>query len=426
MFGNKRDYEVLVAGAGPVGMFLALLLKERGVKVDVIDSQWRTATHSCAPVLHPHTLHLLDDVGIADDLIDRGTRIEHMAFWDGERERARLDLSALPVEFPFLLAVPQNVVEGVLEQRLERIKSKIRWNHRLAGVELERASVLATIHKLGKDSVGYAVARTEWVIEKERLLRTPFLVGADGHKSLLRRNLNIGFEETAPPDAYAVFEFEAVTDLPREMRIVFDGDQTNVLWPLPDGRWRWSFQAQCDASVFEEDRAKSRVPTEFSHGIEEPKGKLASFISERAPWFKASIGKIYWSGVVPFQRRIASRFHEGRCYLAGDAAHMSGPVAAHSMNVGLCEAHEIAWLLAGVLRRHISMERVASYDERRRAEWSFLLGKEGGLVPNEGADPWVAENRRRILECLPSSGRELTLLARQLGLEAEGNPTEPL
>ena len=235
----------------------------------------------------------------------------------------------------------------------------------------------------------------------------------------------MGFEETAPAVAYAVFEFEGGADVARELRVVFSGDQTNVLWPLPDGRWRWSFQTKCDAPVAEEDRAKSRVPTEFTHGIDESEAKLTGFIRERAPWFEGSIGKIHWSGVVPFQHRLASLFRDGRCFLAGEAAHMAGPVGVHSMNVGLREAHELAWMLGGALRRHVSMNRLAVYEERRLAEWRFLLGVEGGLVPTHNTAPWIAENRRRILGCIPSTGPELTELARQIGLEAEGNPTEP-
>ena len=425
MFGKKKS-EVLVAGAGPVGMFAALLLEQRGVEVEIIDSAWRSATHSCAPVLHPHTLHLLDDVGIAGDLIDRGVRIEHIGFWDREGERARLDLRALHTEFPFVLAVPQDVLENVLEDRLARVKRKVKWNHRIARVDIEAECVLATVDKLGKDSVGYAIAGTEWVIEKEREFRVPFVLGADGHDSLIRRALKMGFEETGAADAYAVFEFDGADEFPREMRVVFSGDKNNVLWPLPNGRWRWSFQVDCaDASALEANRTKSRVPTEFTHGIDDSDEQLASYIRERAPWFDGTIGKIHWSGTVPFERRVASRFHDGRCFLAGEAAHMAGAIGAHSLNVGLGEAHELAWMLAGVLRRHVSMDRLAKYDERRRAEWRFLLGLEGGLMPTDGTDPWIAKHRQRILECLPSTGVELAVLSRQLGLEPKGESLEP-
>src|SRR6266496_275154 len=99
--------EVLVVGAGPVGMVTALLLAENGIEVTVIDQESRTATHTHACGLHPRTLGLLGRIGLLEDVLSLGRRIERVGFFDRTGRRAEINLSELPAEYPFAVVLPQ-------------------------------------------------------------------------------------------------------------------------------------------------------------------------------------------------------------------------------------------------------------------------------------------------------------------------------
>src|SRR5215475_9560061 len=106
--------EVLVVGAGPVGLWTALLLAEAGIEVSIIDREERTATRSYACGIHPRTLQSLANLGMADTVLERGRRIHRFAFWDRKSFQAELKFSELNPTYPFLLILPQNTLESLL------------------------------------------------------------------------------------------------------------------------------------------------------------------------------------------------------------------------------------------------------------------------------------------------------------------------
>ena len=109
----------LVVGAGPVGLFTALLLADQGVPVRIVDEEFRTAAHSYALALHPRSLQLLDRAGVTADLLRQGYRVETVAFYEGSQRRGEMKLADVGGDFPYVLVMPQSVLEGVLERRLK-------------------------------------------------------------------------------------------------------------------------------------------------------------------------------------------------------------------------------------------------------------------------------------------------------------------
>ncbi len=393
----KRETDVLVVGAGPVGLFTALSLAERGLSVQIIDKEWRGSTHSYALALHPHTLRLLDEYGAANDLLQEGHRVERMAIY-GERERvATLDFSALGGAFPFVLVTPQSALERALEAKLKEKKVKVFWNHQALGIEQEGEEVITRVGRMEKYSAGYPVAHTEWAIAKEFEVRSTFLVGADGCDSFTRRSVAGEFGGHGAAETFVVFEFPAHIDFLHEARMVFHNGTTNVAWPLGDERGRWGFQV---------DQEPSTPPKLAS---------LRELISDRAPWFRPQIEKIHWSTTVLFEKRLVDRFGRQRIWLAGDAAHTTGPVGAQSMNVGLREAHDLAERFSAIHKGGGSLEMLESYQNERKAEWERLLGIEASLETTADAPDWIG-NPARVLPCIPASGDDLQQLLKQIGL----------
>jgi len=409
--------DVIVVGAGPTGLVAALQLSQGGLAVEVIDEEWRPAGHSYALALHPRSLALLDRLGLADQAIGRGRRLDAVALYEGADVRATLRVGG-PDRFGFLLALPQSALEDLVARRLAERGVPVRWSHRLAGLDTSGDEVVARVHRLGKESGGYAVAHTEWVIEKELTFRAAFAIGADGHRSLVRRALGTPFEELSPSQVFAVVECGA--DAGDRMRLVLDGATVSALWPLPGSRARWSFELEAP-EVSAEERFKSRLTTRMGehHFPHLDEARVRALVRERAPWFEAGLGELGWSAEVRFERRLASSFGRGRVWLAGDAAHLTGPAGMQSMNAGLDEASDLASRLVRVLRGGEALATLESYGRERRAAWQFLLGRRGGLRADARTSPFAAKNAGRLLPCLPATGEDLVALAGHLGLAVD-------
>jgi pentachlorophenol monooxygenase len=418
---RKRQTEVLVVGAGPVGLLAANHLVERGVEVAVVDEEWRPAARSYALALHSRSLELLDEIGIAAELLERGHRIRRVAFYDRETRRAEISLvDLLPGAFPFVLVLPQDVLEEELEDCLARHRVRVRWNHRLAALAADDDPPTASVERLGKESTGYGVATTVWVVEKEETYTARYVVGADGHRSMVRRALGVELEPVGPSDLYAVFEIRTDAEDLDEARVVLDGGTTSVLWPLGGGRVRWSFQVAGEEGVMPASARPDKSRLSFLVGRQAfpflSRESLLDRIAERAPWFEGEILDVPWSAGVRFERRLASRFGRGGAWLAGDAAHLAPPVGNHSINRGLLEARTLAERMAGIVRGEGAPERLEEYAAEARDEWRRLLGVDGRVEADESASDWVRERAAAIVSCLPATGRDLGLLAGGLGL----------
>ena len=419
---ERSEAQVLVVGAGPVGLFSALSLMERGLSVRIVDEEMRTAAHSYALALHPHSIQLLANLGLGAELVDRGYRIEKVAFYDGKQRRAELDLGRLQCEHPYMLVLPQSGLEGLLEQRLAQKGVKVQWNHAVSELQSVGDSAVAVVDQLGKVSAGYAASTTEWVIEKSTRVRSAYVVGADGHRSIVRRALGVDYQRIGNPAFYAVFEFHSGEDFENEVRIVLDEETTNVLWPLPGGRRRWSFQLT-DAEVSAASRFKSRLAVQIggrAYPQLEPES-LREFIERRAPWFGGDIGEMSWSMAVRFEQRLVDSFGRDQFWLAGDSAHMASPIGGHSMNVGLSEAQDLADAITATIRNQRPPALLQSYNEQRIAEWRRLLQIDKSVSARDDADAWVKQRVDRILPCIPASGTELHTLADQIGMAFEAD-----
>jgi len=417
---DKTPCEVLVVGAGPVGMFTALRLAESGIGVQLIDQASGIAGHSCACALHPRTLQLLDEAGVAQDAIKLGHRIDTVAFYERALPRAELKLSLLPGEFPFVLVLQQNILEGLLEQKLKERAIDVRWNYRLTDLTMKNGTATATIDELALEAKGYGVPHAETSVKKTLSVRADFVVGADGQGSIVRQRLDIDYERVGNPQLFVVYEFETEAKLPSEMRIVLDQNTAGVLWPFTQNKGRWSFQwSQADAPADFPQKSRSRFIVVDSPGPEDSRHHLQKLLSVRVPWFKNTVKDVGWAADIQFEHQLARQFGRDRAWLVGDAAHQTGPVGMQSMNMGFREGADLAAKLTRILRDKGSPDLLETYNLEHRMEWKQLLGWSVGPQTSATTDEWVREHSARIPACIPASGRELTLLLNQLGLGFE-------
>ncbi len=414
---HEEKTEVLVVGAGPVGMLTALLLAQSGVRIKIVDQEQRPAAHSYACALHPQTLKLLDRAGISAPLLKIGRRIQTIAFYEKDQRRAQVDFAQLPCDFPFVLVVPQSALEYLLEYQLNEHREFVQWNHRLSDLKPNGQTVVATVDTLGETAKGYIVQEWDWEVLKQTPTRSDFVVGADGHRSLVRQNLGIECERAGEREMFAVYEFETDEQAGHEMRVAMDPATTSVLWPLTDWKLRWSFQLTAQDAVEFPPKERSDFRVWEKELDEQMKRQLHLLAKWRAPWFKGEIQKIEWATEVQFEPCVAKEFGRNRCWLAGDAAHQTGPVGVQSMNAGMVEGAELAGRLTRILRDKAPLASLENYNNASLDEWRRLLGLKDGLRAAEGSTLWVKERCARLQSCIPAFGSDMKQLAGQLGLE---------
>lgn len=412
---KTNHVDVLVAGAGPVGLAAALFLIEHGKKVMVVDAKPRGVSHSYALALHPASLDLLDAVGVAGDVLARALPVRSLAVYAGSQRIASVPVAPAGAKFPFLAVVGQEVLESVLAQVLKQRGMPVAWNHRLARFSSAADSVSVAVDELEERMIGYAAARFDWLVKCTHPVEAKFLIGADGHDSLVRRQLGIDFPEMQPAEHFAVFEFQRGDVAGDEIALVLHPDGLGVFWPLPGGRGRWSFAVDPKKSP-EAWREKDHDPVQVVGpgvfpSLEE--GMLPRLLAARAPWSHARIDHIYWRMLVRFERRLATTFGLGRVRLVGDAGHLTGPAGIQSMNVGLREARDLALSL---VTAGDPAEALRHYDAERRDEWRSLLGLSGRVEVVPDVAPEIAPWKDQLLACLPASGDALSVLLARLGL----------
>jgi 2-polyprenyl-6-methoxyphenol hydroxylase-like FAD-dependent oxidoreductase len=418
---SRRKPEVLVVGAGPVGLFTALALTARNIPVQIVEKGWRTGMRSYALALHAESLRLFEAVGLFDAVLGRSRRIRHVGLYQGSARRAEMSMSAIGEDHSFLAILPQDALVELMVEALHRRGVKVTWNHELGTLTQDADGVDVTLHKLSQDTVGYSVQHTEWVVSKTSRARFPYVIGADGHASAVRRALDIDFPSVGPANEYAVFEFKTDADLGDEMRLGLEERSTNVCWPLPDRTCRFSFERNeenPDWDTREKDRNIVQIDSALFPNLDED--RLRRLLGTRAPWFSGSVEGIRWRMRVRFEKRLANALGQGRAWLAGDAVHLTGPVGIQSMNVGFREALRLVDAIERGLSGMIAEDAFHAYEQDCLREWQLLLGQKELLQAQQDTAPWVAERLARLIPCIPASGHGLHRLAAQIGLRAVG------
>lgn len=391
--------QVLVVGAGPVGLAAALRLRAQGIAVRVVDEQSELAAHSFPVVLHPQSLRLLNDMGLSAALFWRGRPVTRLAIYTEHERRAVLEMPRVRGVASGLLTLPQDVLRQALLNALARLEVPIEWNTRLAVLEQDEYSVWGRLVRQEPSpglGTGAEPAGTSFSAD--------YVIGADGHTSTVRDALGIGLIEYGPLTSFAFFD--GVTQRSgREAQLTIAEDLINAVYPLQDGLSRFSFQMA---------DSLSRVPdTQLLHAL----------VASRLPWYAADVERSTWSGVAEFRAAIAERFGRGRVWLAGEAAHLTGPLGVQSLNVGLDEASELALRMADCLRHPAREPFGVDYDAARTLQWRELLGLQKRAETTSRSPDWARRNLARLLPGLPASGADLDDLLEQLRLTSpSGRP----
>jgi NADPH-dependent dioxygenase len=416
MFNHKKT-DIVVLGAGPVGLVAAHALANHKMDYVLLDREQRTNTHSYALALHPETLELLDTFGIAERVLEHSLHLQKIGMYEDQQQKAVLDYRMLPLKYPFLAVIRQGELEHILVDSLSRKSRSPLWNHRVRYIDDEGDKLNISVDRLAEGMTGYAVAHIEMQIDKILDYQANYLIGADGRESAARNIAGIDFPTVSPSADYAVFEFKTNAELPDEMRLIIKGDKTHVFWPLPNGHCRWSFQVN-PGSAPKDSLDKERHIIQFgNHGYALlDRTHLKELLCENAPWFRGSIETINWRTLIKFEHRLANRFGKDRIWLAGDSAHITPQAGILSMNVGMREAVDLVDRLSSGNTDIERQKALNNYNAHRLAEWEHLLDLDHHLSAADKTARWVLGHHSSLIGNIPASGETLTELLAQLHL----------
>jgi 2-polyprenyl-6-methoxyphenol hydroxylase-like FAD-dependent oxidoreductase len=331
--------EVLVVGAGPTGLVLALWLARLGVRVRIVDKAAAPSVTSRALAVQARTLELYRQIGLADALVTGARRVAGANLWVAGRQVARAPLGDLGKgisPFPYALVYPQDEHERLLIERL-----------RAAGVDVERSMELRGLD----DTADGVVARIENAGGGVDTLRAAYVAGCDGAHSSVREALGIGFGGGTYEHLFYVADAEAAgAAVNGEIHVALDATDFLAVFPLKaDGHVRLVGTVRENTVGERDDLSWQDVGTRV---IE---------------WMRIDIARVNWFSTYRVHHRVADRFRSGRAFLLGDAAHIHSPVGGQGMNTGIGDAVNLAWKLAAVLHGRADPAIVDTYEPERIA-----------------------------------------------------------
>lgn len=407
LWRRERDTEVLIAGAGPVGLAAALFLKERDIDLAVVEPRWtlREMDPDFTVVLHPDNLRRLADVGVEFDFAREARRVETIAIYEGAARKTELRVSEDSGPFACAAVLPLSVLHRKLLARLEELRGEVRWHHRLARIEEQQDRALASVDVLGTVSLGYSIAHSEEIVKKTRTHHPRLVIGADGRESLVRLQLKMGWEPAAEAQIVAAFEVDTPLELGTEMRVTLGPSTQSSVWPLPEGGVRLNFAMPPHRAAFTPLLRRGELPD---------REDLLALVRAHAPWLgEELLGEMRWAYLEQVIPTIAQPVQREHAWLLGESAALLLPLASQTLNLGLRQAHELAVALEGA--GEPSTERFQEF-ARARSAASEAAAHLSARYDAGKAERWLSMNYPALLPLLPAAGAQLDGMARRLGL----------
>ena len=325
----KMNYDVVVVGAGPVGLWLACELKLAGVDVAVIERRRERTAQSRALTIHGRSLEVFALRGIADRFLSKGKPIPtgHYAALD-----TRLNFSTFDTRFPYTLFIPQAVTEARLEERALELGVTVLRGITVTGIRDDGSRV-----HISTDGGEFSGS---------------YVVGADGARSVVREHAGISYEGAEARNSLMLAD--VVLALPPAKPVVSATNKHGsvMIAPLGDGKHH---------RIVLVDPQRTHVPRTEPVTLQEVAGPTARIVGEdyqpREP---------IWLSRFADETRLAGTYRKGRILLAGDAAHIHAPMGGQGMNVGLQDALNLGWKLAAVVKGEAPDKLLDTYDEERR------------------------------------------------------------
>lgn len=388
---------ILIAGAGPVGLTMAVALKRQGVDVRIVDKALARTSQSKALVLWPRTLELLDIQGGSGAFVAAGTPARGARILVDGQTVIHFDFATARSAYRYALMIPQSETERLLELSLEA-----------AGLTVERGTTLVSFEE-GADGVRTVLRHLDG---REEELRADWLIGCDGAHSTVRHGLaSATFEGDTLPSEWLLADLQINGDLPGdEISTYFSSEGVTVFFPIEGSRFRVVANVGLTADADTSDPTLEQIQ---------------ALLEQRG--FHWVAHDPVWMSRFRINERKVQNYRQGRVFLAGDAAHVHSPAGGQGMNTGMQDAINLSWKLAMVWRGVATPALLDSYSPERSAIGQQVL-RNAGVMTRVG----LATNPL-LRKLLSLAGRAIShipaLLQKQVDQFTEinlGYPSSPL
>ncbi len=339
--------DIVIVGGGPTGLSLACQLTRYGVDFVVIEKNEGVTKFSKALGVQARTLEIYEQLGLAERAVERGEISDRAQLLANGKVRGEMRIGEIGQgmsPYPYLLFLEQSKNEELLYEYLRGHGRDVLWQTELESFSQDREGVTARIKTADGET---------------RTVEAKYLVGCDGASSRVRQELGLRFEGST---------FE---------RLFFVAD-ARVEWDLPHGVLQVALARDVFTAFFPmKGEKRYRIIGTFPEGVNKEAGEVAYEEIERQiktqAKIKLEITEVKWFSLYKVHSRRVNKFSEGRCFVAGDAAHIHSPAGAQGMNTGIQDAYNLAWKLALVVKGQAGERLLETYSEERLKNAERLL-----------------------------------------------------
>jgi 2-polyprenyl-6-methoxyphenol hydroxylase-like FAD-dependent oxidoreductase len=369
---NRSTTSVLIAGAGPSGLVLALNLAARGIAFRLVDDKNGPGEQSRAMVVHARTLEFYQQLGFADEVVAQGVPIETGHLREGgERgngsELLKLDFKEFGTgisPYPFILAYPQDDHERLLVGKLKAAGGDVEWQTKLTDLTQDGARVQAKL------------ASARGTVEE---VEADYICGCDGAHSQVRQSLGVGFPGGTYEQVFYVADVKIASGFKPDLYFNLGEDILSLMFPVRTSGMQ---------------RLIGLIPPELSQRedltFEDIRDQVEKLVDVK-------VMEVNWFSRYKVHHRVAERFRVERAFLLGDAAHIHSPVGGQGMNTGIGDAVNLAWKLAEVIQGRAGSLLLDSYEPERIGFARLLVSTTDRAFTPMVSHGWRGEFVRRIL-----------------------------
>jgi len=360
---KTTNTDVIIIGAGPTGLSLACQFIRYGIDFVVIEKNESITPFSKAIGVQARTLEIYDQLGLAQPAIERGTIASRVRLVEGGEVRGEMHLANFGKglsQYPFMLMLEQSKNEELLYKFMKSHGRDVLWK-----TELENFT---------QDATG-VTAQVKSVSGEIQTIKGKFLVGCDGASSPVRRELGLTFEGSTFERLFYVADARVDWELPHDaLHVCLAREVFCAFFPMKgENRYRI-------VGTFPESKNQEQGEVLYEEIEQEIKDKAQ---------LKLEISDVRWFSLYKVHSRRVNKFSEGKCFLAGDSAHIHSPAGAQGMNTGIQDAYNLAWKLALVIKGVAAESLLETYNEERLANAKRLLESTDRMFELAAGSHWL-------------------------------------
>jgi 2-polyprenyl-6-methoxyphenol hydroxylase-like FAD-dependent oxidoreductase len=337
---------VVIVGAGPTGLSLAAQLLRYNIDFILLEKNEKTTPLSKALVVQARTLEIFDELGIAQKAIAEGKLTAAMNFFYKGKQRGAINIAGLGKgisPFPFALSLEQSKTEKLLLEHVMEKGKAVQWNCVFNDVEEKEDGVIVTYQDENRQL---------------KSIQAGYLVGCDGAASAVRHKLGLAFEgDTVPKLFYVADVILKSSVINRDELYMFMIKKGFVLFFPMEGEGHYRIVGILPDADAEQQFSFETIAIELKEQLKVP----------------IEFQPVTWFSTYRVHSRKATAFSKGRCFIAGDAAHIHTPAGGQGMNTGIQDSYNLAWKMAFVLNEKIGSKMLETYSEERGENARHLL-----------------------------------------------------